>query len=260
MSDQKIPFTAHLEELRRRLIRCVYAVGILFLACYGFKEKIFEFIAIPLVASLPDKNSWMVFTGVAEAFFTYMKLAFIAAIFIASPYIFYQFWSFVSPGLYAKEKKLVVPIAVTSSLLFVTGAAFGYFVVFPFGFTYFMSFTTETIRPMLSLREYLDFVTAMLLAFGLVFELPLVVFFLAKAGIVTAGMLTKNRRYSIVGIFIVAAILTPPDVVSQSLMAIPLLILYEISVVVARMVGRKPSETPPSGTDRDEKELRHPAG
>lgn len=272
MPDQKLPFTVHLEELRRRLIICFIAVTAGFLLCYAFKERIFNFVAIPLIASLPADNSWMVFTGVSEAFFTYLKISFMAGIFLSLPVIFYQLWAFIAPGLYAKERWLIGPIVILSTLLFVVGAAFGYFVVFPFGFQFFMSFATETIRPFPSLKEYLTFASRMLFAFGMIFELPLVVYILARMGILTPETLTKNRRYIIVIIFIVAAILTPPDVISQMLMAAPLLVLFEISVIVARVFGRKPApDSDPDdsgpGTDggdsdgknRNEKKLRNPA-
>ncbi len=240
MPDNKLPFTAHLEELRRRIIICLIAVGIGFLACYAFKEKIFEFVAIPLIASLPDSNSWMIFTGVTEAFFTYLKVSFLAGAFLSLPVLFYQLWAFIAPGLYAKEKNLVVPFVIFSTLFFITGASFGYFVVFPFGFQFLLSFATDIIRPFPSLKEYLSFATKLLVAFGLVFEMPLITFFLAKVGIITHRTLSRNRRYFIVIAFLMSAALTPPDVVTQLLMAGPILILFEISVLVARIFGPKP--------------------
>jgi len=219
---------------------CCASVGVGFLVCYGFKNQIFEFVAIPLIASLPDENSWMIFTGVTEAFFTYLKVSFLAGIFLSLPVIFYQLWAFISPGLYSKERMVIFPFAIFSTLFFVTGACFGYFVVFPFGFKFLLGFATETIRPFPSVREYLSFATKLLLAFGFVFELPLITYFLAKTGMLTYQTLTKNRRYFIVIAFIGSATLTPPDVVTQLLMAGPLLILFEISVIVARVFGRKP--------------------
>ena len=253
MLDQKLPFTVHLEELRKRLMICCGAVGVGFLVCYGFKDQIFEFMAIPLIASLPDDNSWMIFTGVTEAFFTYLKVSFLAGVFLSLPVLFYQFWAFISPGLYSKERKMIAPFVIFSTLFFITGACFGYFVVFPFGFKFLLGFATETIRPFPSVKEYLSFATKLLLAFGLVFELPLITYFLAKTGAITHRTLTKNRRYFIVLAFIGSATLTPPDVVTQMLMAGPLLILFEISVFVARVFGRKPL-TDDSGDLVDEKE------
>ena len=259
MVDKRLPFTTHLEELRKRLIICCAAVGVGFLACYAFKDRIFEFIAIPLIASLPDDNSWMIFTGVTEAFFTYLKVSFLAGIFLSLPVIFYQLWAFISPGLYSKERKVIVPFVVFSTLFFVTGACFGYFVVFPFGFTFLLGFATDTIRPFPSVKEYLSFATKLLLAFGFVFELPLITFFLAKTGLLTYQTLAKNRRYFIVLAFIVSATLTPPDVATQLLMAGPLLVLFEISVMVARIFGRKPL-TDVSEDLKDEEEPRPTAG
>ncbi|UCG39278.1 MAG: twin-arginine translocase subunit TatC [bacterium] len=259
MADKKLPFTVHLEELRRRLIVCIVAVLVGFLVCYAFKERIFQFVSIPLVASLPPDNSWMIFTGVTEAFFTYLKVSFLAGFFLSLPVIFYQLWSFIAPGLYSKEKRLVVPFVIFSTLFFVTGASFGYFVVFPFGFQFLLGFATDTIRPFPSLKEYLSFATKLLLAFGMVFELPLISFFLSKAGILTHQTLARNRRYFIVLAFIASAALTPPDVATQLLMAGPLLVLFEISVLVARIFGRKPL-TDPSGDLVDEKEPGTTAG
>ena len=240
MSEQRLPFTSHLEELRRRLIVCVIAVGVGFLVCYAFKDRIFEFMAIPLLANLPEKNSWMIFTGVAEAFFTYLKVSLLAGIFLALPVIFYQFWAFVAPGLYKKEKKVVIPFVIFSTIFFVTGSAFGYFVVFPFGFKFFMGFANEGIRPFPSVREYFTFATKLLIAFGLVFELPLLSYFFSKIGLLSYDTLAKNRRYAIVVIFIMSAALTPPDIATQMMMAGPLLILFEMSVQVARIFGPKP--------------------
>jgi len=259
MVDQRLPFTVHLEELRKRLIICCVAVGVGFLACYGFKDQIFEFIAIPLIASLPDENSWMIFTGVTEAFFTYLKVSFLAGVFLSLPVIFYQLWAFISPGLYSQERKVILPFVFFSTLFFVTGASFGYFVVFPFGFTFLLGFATDTIRPFPSLKEYLSFATKLLLAFGFVFELPLITYFLSRTGMITYQTLTKNRRYFIVLAFIGSAMLTPPDVATQLLMAGPLLILFEISVFVARVFGRKPL-TDESGDLKDEEEPGPTAG
>jgi sec-independent protein translocase protein TatC len=181
-----------------------------------------------------------VFTGLPEAFFTYLKVSFLAAIMVASPVILYQFWLFVAPGLYDKEKRLLIPIVVLSSIFFVGGALFGYFVVFPYGFKFFLGFATEIIRPLPSMKEYLSFSSKLLIAFGLVFELPLIITFLAKLGIVTVPFLKKNRKYALLLFFVGAAILTPPDVVTQVMMAMPLMVLYEVSIIGARIFGRKP--------------------
>jgi sec-independent protein translocase protein TatC len=169
-----------------------------------------------------------------------MKIAFFASLFITSPYIFYQLWKFIAPGLYPRERRYVVPFVIFSSFLFLAGVVFGYFIVLPPAFGFFVSFTTDALKPMISLREYLSFAIKMLLAFGLSFELPVLIFFLAKLGIISSQLLRKQRRYAIVLIFVTAAIITPsPDAVTQILMALPLLILYECSIFIAKFVEKK---------------------
>jgi sec-independent protein translocase protein TatC len=239
--EKKISFTAHLDELRRRLIVCFVAVGIGFALSYGFKEKLFQILTRPLI-SVMQTGDKLIFTGLPEAFFTYLKVAFLSGLILAAPVIFYEFWMFVAPGLYKKEKRLMVPIVFLSTLFFVGGSFFGYFIVFPYGFKFFLGFASETIQPLPSMREYLSFASKLLLAFGLVFELPLVITFLAKLGIVSVSFLKKNRKYALLLFFVGAAILTPPDVVTQIMMALPLMVLYEISIVGARIFGKKPSE------------------
>lgn len=243
MSDpEKQPFTAHLEELRSRLIKCFIAVAVGFFASYFFKEQIFQILTMPLIKAMKSGDH-MIYTSLPEAFFTFLKAAFICGLMVASPVILYQFWMFVAPGLYDREKSLLLPIVLLSTIFFVGGALFGYFVVFPIGFDFFLSFATDTIRPLPSMREYLGFASKFLLAFGLVFELPLLITFLAKLGIVSVSLLTRFRKYAILAIFIIAAILTPPDVVSQVLMAIPMMILYEVGVIGARLFGRHSGES-----------------
>ena len=239
--DDKLPFTAHLEELRKRLITCFAAVGIGFLISYGFKEKLFYLLTRPLISVMPQGDK-IVFTGLPEAFFTYLKISFLAGLILAAPVILYQFWMFVAPGLYKKERRLLLPIVFLSSFFFIGGALFGYFIVFPFGFKFFLGFATETIKPLPAMREYLSFSSKLLLAFGLVFELPLVITFLSRMGLVTVDYLKKNRKYAILLFFVAAAILTPPDVVTQVMMALPLMLLYEISIIGARIFARKKSE------------------
>lgn len=243
--EEKQTFIEHLEELRKRLIISLIAVGIGFGICYIFSKEIFQLLMIPLQKALP-KGATMIFTTPAEAFFTYFKVALLAGIFAASPVILYQIWLFVAPALYSHEKKYVIPFVISSTLLFIGGAAFGYFIVFPFGFKFLMSFATDLIQPAPRLKESLSFCSMLLFAFGLTFELPLLILFLSKVGVVNARMLARNRRYAIVAIFIVAAILTPPDVVSQLMMAIPLLILYEAGIWIAKIFGRRHEEKDPS--------------
>lgn len=249
--EGQMTFMEHLQELRIRLTRIAIAVGVGFLACYGFSKQLFEILMRPLVAVFPP-DSKLIFTALPEAFFTYIKVAMVAGVLVTSPYIFYQIWSFVAPGLYEDERKYLVPIAAISGLFFAAGATFGYSVVFPFAFEFFMDFATETIRPMPKLAEYLSFSLKLLFAFGLIFELPLFIFFLARLGIVNAKMLRKFRKYAFLCSFIVSAVLTPPDVVSQTLMAGPLIILYEISIWVAQAFGKKRKEPEEEEEKEDE--------
>lgn len=240
----EMTFTEHLNELRVRLVRCLIAAFIGFLACYAFAEQLFTLLMQPLVTLLEPSGGSLIYTGLPEAFFTHVKIAALAGLFVASPYIFYQIWMFIAPGLYEGERKYMVPIALCSALCFVTGALFGYFVVFPFGFQFFLGYASEAIKPMPSVREYFSFSTSMLFAFGFIFELPLFMFFLSILGVVNYKSLRKVRKFAILGSFIVAAILTPPDVVSQCLMAAPMCLLYEIGIWVSYMFGKKPKETP----------------
>ena len=241
MADEKLAFTSHLEELRNRLIICACTVGIGFLGSYFFAEQIFAFLVTPLKEVLPP-DSLLIFTALPEAFFVYLKLSFFTGIFLASPVLLWEIWCFVAPGLYDNEKKYVYPFVISSTLFFTAGVSFGYFIVFPIAFKFFMGYSSDLIRPLPSVKEYLSFSCKMLLAFGVVFELPLFVLFLAKIGIVNEKMLRSQRKFAILGIFIVAALITPPDVVSQVLMALPLIILYEISIFVAKYFGKKGEE------------------
>ena len=172
-------------------------------------------------------------------FITYLKSALVSGILISSPFIFYQLWMFIAPGLYQKEKKYVVPFVIFSSILFIGGALFGYFVVFPFGFKFFLSFSNNSIQALPSVKQYFSFSIKLLFAFGLVFELPVIVFFLTKIGIVTPDLMKRKRKYAILLIFVMAAILTPPDVITQLMMAAPLLFLFEISILVSKMIWKR---------------------
>jgi sec-independent protein translocase protein TatC len=241
MPEDKMPFTQHLEELRKRLVICAVAVGIGFVISYAFKEKIFEVLMQPWIKAMPkDHAAQLIYTAPHEAFFTYMKVSFIAGFGLAVPVILFQFWRFIAPGLYENEKRYLLPIVFLSSLFFLGGALFGYFFVFPVGFQFFTSFANEYITPMVSTREFLTFTTRLLLAFGFVFELPIFAFFLAKLGLINSKFLKRQRKIAVVIIFIVAAVLTPgPDVFSQLLMAGPLLLLYELSVWIVHIFGRK---------------------
>jgi sec-independent protein translocase protein TatC len=246
-TDARMPLTAHLEELRWRIVRALLAVAVAFALSWWFVEPLFALLLRPLVA-LRHSDSLVIGTGVTEAFFTKLKVAFIAALFLSSPVIFFQAWRFVAPGLYQSEKRLALPFAVAASVFFVLGATFCYTAVFPVGFQFFLSeYDSVAITPQLRVSEYLSFAARMLLAFGVTFELPVVTFFLARLGLITHRTLLGSARYAIVVIFIVAAVLTPgPDVASQLLMAAPLLVLYALSIGVAYVVARPASTTVPA--------------
>ena len=246
--DEKLPFTSHLEELRKRLITAFIAVGIGFVIAFGFKERLFTILVEPLIRVMKEGET-LIYTGLPEAFFTYLKVAFLTGIIFASPIILYQFWMFVAPGLYRNERRLMMPIVLLSSFFFIGGALFGYFVVFPWGFKFFLGFATDTIRPLPSMKEYFGFSAKLLLAFGLVFELPLVLTFMAKMGLVSVDFLKKNRKYALLLFFAGAAILTPPDVITQIMMALPLMVLYEISIIGARIFGKK--KTTPKAAEQE---------
>ena len=238
MVEARMTFTAHLEELRSRLLKCLIAVGIGFFGSYFFKEEFFQVLSRPLLKAMGDKGT-MIFTGVPEPFFVYLKVALVAGIFFTAPIIIYEIWAFIAPGLYVQEKRYVVPFVFFSSLLFLLGALFAYFVVCPFGFRFLLGFAAHNIQPMLAIKEYFSFSTKLLLAFGFVFQLPLFIVFLSKAGIVTPETLSRQRKYVILLIFAVAAFLTPPDVATQFMMAVPLLALFEIGIIMARIFGKK---------------------
>jgi sec-independent protein translocase protein TatC len=241
-SDQeKMPIMSHLDELRMRLVRSLIAIGIGMGICYNFKEKLFEIITDPLSSVLP-KNSYMIYTSLPEAFFNYLKISFFAGLALASPYVLYQVWKFVSPGLYQSEKRYVAPFVIVASVLFAAGVCFCYFLVLPPAFKFFTEFSTDFLKPMLTLKEYLSLSLKLLLVFGIMFEIPVFLFFLAKMGVITPAQLAQKRKYAILIIFIAAAILTPtPDAFTQCMMAIPMWMLYEIGILVIR-IGVKPKK------------------
>ena len=237
--DDKMPLTSHLEELRKRLVRSLAAVGIAFLACFFFKEDLFRVVAQPLVSVMPP-GSHLIYTGLPEAFFTYIKVSFYAGLFLASPFVLYQVWKFISPGLYPGERRFVAPFVATSTLLFAGGVCFGYFLVLPTAYRFFLEFATDFLKPMLSMREYLTLTLKLLLAFGVIFEIPVFLFFMTKIGLVTPRKLVRMRRYAIVVCFIAAALITPtPDAFTQCMMAIPMIALYEVGIVVSRLAVRR---------------------
>lgn len=251
--DVPMSILGHLNELRRRLFRIVIIVVLGFVAFYGVSEPLYAFLSAPLQACMPE-GSKLIYTSPQGAFFTYMKVALVASLFGTSPFSFYQLWAFIAPGLYREEKRAVLPLAFFSSIFFLAGAAFCFFLVFPIAFQFFMGFATDTIVPMISVEEYLSFALKLLLAFGLVFEMPLFAYFLSRFGILTPDFMRRSRRYAILVIFIVAAILTPPDVFSQCLMAIPMLLLYEVSIYVSAMAYRKKEDKSDNDGDTEKEE------
>ena len=249
--DLKMSLTEHLIELRKRLTNSLIAVGLGFFVGYYFKDWLFAILTKPLTDALP-KSSYLIYTGLTQAFFTYMKIAFFASLIITSPFIIYQVWKFISPALLPNEKKMVVPFVFFSTLLFLSGITFGYFVVLPTAFEFFVSFNNQYLRAMISFSDYLSFLVTFLLGFGLSFQLPILIFFLARLGIVTDKQLSRNRKYAVLVIFVVAAVLTPsPDALSQVLMAIPLIFLYEVSIFVAKFAAKK-KEAPKSNEGEPE--------
>ena len=236
--DKKQPFLSHLEELRKRLITCAIAVGIGFVISYIFSERLFRILISPLMRVMPEGDR-LIFTNLPEMFLTYLKTALVTGILFVAPVIFYQLWMFIAPGLYQNEKRFVVPFVVFSTILFVGGALFGYFIVFPFGFKFFLGFANEYIQALPSVKQYFSFSIKLLFAFGIVFELPVVIFFLSKMGLVTPEFLKKKRKYALLLTFVMAAILTPPDVITQLMMAGPLILLYEIGIIIARIARRR---------------------
>jgi sec-independent protein translocase protein TatC len=242
MDEKKVPLTAHLQELRKRLILCFLAIGGGFVLCYAFADSIFNILALPLMKVMPVGGS-LIFTSVAEAFFTYMKVAFTAAVILVSPFVLYQIWAFVAPGLYQKEKRYVVPFVLGGSFSFAVGVLFAYFFAIPVGFKFLLGYATDFIKPLPSMKEYLSFSIKFLLAFGLVFEFPVVLVLLAKIGVIDEKTLARQRKYAYLLIFILAAIITPPDFISQVLMALPLIGLYELSILLSRIFGKKQEAT-----------------
>ncbi len=240
MSDERMPLTSHLEELRRKLIISGVSWLVAFLACYSFAEPLFDMIASPVRAALPEGTS-LVFITATEPFFTYLKIGALAGLLVSMPVIFWQIWSFVAPGLYQNEKRYIFPFVLASTLCFATGAFFGYRFVFPMAFKVLIEFGTGSgeLSAMLSMGSYLSLSSKLLLAFGLVFELPVVIFFLARMGIVDHKMLARNRKFALLAAFLIGAMLTPPDVFSQTALALPFIVLYEIGIIVARLFGKR---------------------
>jgi sec-independent protein translocase protein TatC len=233
---------SHLLELRDRLIRAIVAVALAFLPCMFYSNQIFSFVATPLKEKLP-KGTQLIATTVMSPFTTPFKLSLFVAVFVAMPFIIYQLWAFVAPGLYRHEKRFAVPLLVSSIVLFYVGVVFAYFFVFPVMFQFFAASTPHGVAMMTDINAYLDFVLTMFLAFGAAFEVPVAVVLLVLTGVVRLEKLRENRGYVLIGIFILAAFLTPPDAVSQSIMAIPMYLLYEGGLLMARILVKMRRES-----------------
>ena len=233
----------HLIELRARLLRGVLGLVVVFVAFLPFANRLYAWLAQPLLAKLPA-GGHLIATGVASPFFAPVKLAFFAALFVSVPWLLYQAWAFVAPGLYQREKKLALPLLVSAVSLFYAGCAFAYFLVLPAVFAFLTRVTPEGVAMMTDIQAYLDFVLVIFLAFGASFEVPVALVILALLGWVTPQQLRESRGYAVVGVFVVAAIITPPDVVSQLMLAIPMCILYEVGIIAAAWVAPKREAEP----------------
>lgn len=254
MKESKMPLIAHLSDLRKRIFISLIAVLIGFVAAFTYSEELFKFMIFPLKydislsISLPfvhlvEKNikinPTLIFTAPAEAFWMHMKISFVAAFVVSLPVIFLQLWKFVSPGLLHKEKKYVFPFVLVTTVFFLLGAAYCFFLVLPFAMGFLLTYKTESMIPMISVGNYVDFCLKFVLAFGAIFELPIAIIFFTRMGFVTPKTLAKHRKYAILLAFIVAAILTPtPDVFNQTLMAVPMIVLYEVGILVSRIFVR----------------------
>ncbi|MGD9818770.1 MAG: twin-arginine translocase subunit TatC [Desulfomonilaceae bacterium] len=239
VEEVRMSFFEHLEELRARLIRAVIAIMIGFGLCIGFKERLYNIIADPILRLLPPDSS-LVFTGLPDPFFIHLKVAFVVGLFLAFPFVLYQIWLFVKPGLLEHERKLALPTIIIATLLFYSGAAFAYFIVFPAAFSFFLGYETTVLKPMIAIKEYVSLVALLMLAFGAVFETAVLIVFLGLLGVVDSAFLKKGRRYFVVLAFIIAAILTPtPDVVNQVLMAVPMMLFYELGIQVLVIFERR---------------------
>jgi sec-independent protein translocase protein TatC len=240
-ADIEQPFLAHLMELRDRLLRMIIAVVALTVVLLPFSNELFSALAGPLLQHLPEGTS-MIATAVASPFLIPMKLALVLAVFLCIPYILYQLWGFIAPGLYRHEKRLALPLLISSTLLFYLGGAFAFFVVFPLVFAFLTATAPEGVAIMTDISNYLDFVLTLVFAFGAAFEVPVATFLLVQLGMTTPQALADKRPYVIVGIFVIAAILTPPDAVTQTMLAVPMWMLFELGIFMARTFARRKAE------------------
>jgi len=250
-NDQQMPLVSHLTELRTRLLRCVAAIFLIFAGLFYFTQQIYTLVSAPLRAYLPE-GSTMIATDVASPFLTPLKLTMMCSLFLAMPVILHQIWGFIAPGLYKHEKRIAVPLLVSSIILFYAGMAFAYFLVFPLIFHFFASATPVGVAMATDIASYLDFVMTLFFAFGVAFEIPVAVVLLVWIGIVDVKYLKKIRPYVIIGCFVVGMILTPPDVFSQTLLAVPMWLLFEVGVFCGSLItkrGDHPDDQPADDSD-----------
>ena len=251
--DQPMPLVSHLTELRTRLLRCVAVIFVIFAGLFAFAQQIYTLVSAPLRAHLPA-NATMIATDVASPFLTPFKLTMIVSLFLAIPVILHQIWGFIAPGLYRHEKRIAVPLLVSSIFLFYAGMAFAYFLVFPLIFGFFASATPEGVSMMTDIASYLDFVMTLFFAFGVAFEIPVAVILLVWIGVVDVKYLKKIRPYVIIGCFVVGMVLTPPDIFSQTLLAVPMWLLFEVGVLFGGLIRKRsapvqadePDDQPPA--------------
>ncbi len=244
MDDSQATFITHLVELRERVLRALLAVVLIFVGLFHWSNQIYSLLARPLLRTLP-KGGQLIATEVTAPFFVPMKVTLMAAFLLALPYVLYQLWAFIAPGLYIHEKRMALPLVVASVLLFFCGMSFAYFIVFPVVFGFISSVTPTGVAMMTDIGKYLDFVMTLFLAFGVTFEVPVVVVVLVRIGVVSVAKLREIRPYVIVASFVVGAIFTPPDVLSQTMLAVPLWLLYEIGVLVASVMMRRVADNKP---------------
>jgi sec-independent protein translocase protein TatC len=264
MPDEKMSFFSHLEELRKRIVVSLVAIGIGFILTFSYSETILRFLKRPLTTDLIFSRTYpflravprpgipidLIFLAPAEAFWMHMKIAFLTGLMLALPVLLHQIWKFIAPGLLPHEKRYALPFVVLASIFFVFGLLFCFYLVLPFALNFLLTYKTENLKPMISVGNYVDFTSKFLLAFGLIFELPLVIGIAAKMGLVTPQWLSKNRKYAILINFTIAAILTPtPDVFNQTLMALPMCLLYEVGILAARLLVKKPTAAPQEATE-----------
>jgi len=248
-SEDRISIVSHLEELRNRLVRAAIAILVGFGVCYWQVQPIFHWLVKPLRDVMPD--SPLIMLKLTEAFMTYLKLAMWGGLLVASPVVLYQLWAFIAPGLYRHEKKLIAPLVIVSTILFVLGAAFTYYLILPFTFNYLiMEFTNTDVKATLSMSSYVSSTCLFMATFGLIFQIPLAMLLFARMGIIKGATLARNRKYVLLGSFVIGALLSPPDVISQTMVSVPLFLLFEISIWVIRvqdLMKRKKTAATPAG-------------